>query len=138
MRLSDRPAKPLAGKPFTPDETPTDEDEMYVAGAPRRPRRPRRAVDSPAPFLSASPGVGSTAQAVSLLQGMVPVSRTLTRMRALMRERRLPPDERRAAQEERRADEQMRRERDQDDQRARQLAAADAERRRHSDGGRFR
>ncbi len=48
-----------------------------------------------------------------------------------MRERRLPPDERRAAQSERRAEEQMRRERDHNDERARQLAAADAERHRH-------
>jgi len=56
----------------------------------------------------------------------------------LIRERRLPPDERRVAQAERRAEEQMRRERDHEDERARQLAAADAERYRYSDGGRFR
>jgi hypothetical protein len=48
-----------------------------------------------------------------------------------MRERRLPPDERRAARAERQAEEQMRRERDHNDERARQLAAADAERHRH-------
>jgi hypothetical protein len=59
-------------------------------------------------------------------------------MRSLMRERRLPPDERRAAQAERCAEEQMHRERDKEDERARQLAAAEAERRRYSDGGRFR
>ena len=70
--------------------------------------------------------------------GWCPVFRRLTRVRALIRERRLPPDERRAAQAERRAEEQMRRERDHEDERARQLAAADAERHRYSDGGRFR
>jgi hypothetical protein len=54
-----------------------------------------------------------------------------------VRERRLPPGERRAAQLEREAEAQIRRERDFDDQRARQLAAVEAERRRYSDGGRF-
>ena len=62
----------------------------------------------------------------------------LTRVRALIRERRLPADERRAAQADRRAEEQMRRERDHEDERARQLAAADAERHRYSGPGRFR
>ena len=70
---------------------------------------------------------------------MMPVPHTFTRrVRALVRERRLPPDERRAAKAERLAEEQLRRERDHDDQRARQLASADAERRRYSEGGRFR
>ena len=64
--------------------------------------------------------------------------RRLTRVRALIRERRLPPDERRAAQAEGRAEEQMRRERDHEDERALQLAAADAERHRYSRGARFR
>ena len=63
---------------------------------------------------------------------------TLSRIGSWIRERRLPPDERHAARAERMAEEQMRRERDKDDERARQLAAAEAERRRYSEGGRFR
>ena len=63
---------------------------------------------------------------------------TISRIGAWVRERRLPADERRAARAERRAEEQLRRERDKDDERARQLAAVDAERRRWSGGGRFR
>lgn len=63
---------------------------------------------------------------------------TISRIGAWLREQRLPADERHAARAERRAEEQLRRERDKDDERARQLAAADAERRRWSDGGRFR
>ena len=55
-----------------------------------------------------------------------------------MREQRLPPGERRAARSARQTEERMRRERDHDDQRARQLAAAEAERRRWSEGGQFR
>ena len=58
--------------------------------------------------------------------------RRLARVRAFISERRLPPDERRAARAERRAEEEMRRERDFVDHRARQLAAADAERNRHT------
>jgi hypothetical protein len=64
--------------------------------------------------------------------------RIITRAGSWVRERRLPADERMAARAERRAEDQMRRERDKDDERARQLAAAEAERRRWSDGGRFR
>ena len=63
---------------------------------------------------------------------------TVNRVATWIRERRLPPDERRAAQLEREAEAQIRRERDHDDQRARQLAAVEGERRRYSDGGRFR
>ena len=62
----------------------------------------------------------------------------IDRMRSWVREQKMPADERNAARAERRAEQQLRRERDHDDQRARQLAAADAERRRYSDGGRFR
>jgi hypothetical protein len=66
------------------------------------------------------------------------VPHTMSRVGTWIRERRLPEAERRAAQAERKAEAQMRRERDKDDERARQLAAAEAERRRWSDGGRFR
>ena len=66
------------------------------------------------------------------------MAHALSRAGAWIRERGLPPDERHAARAERHAEEQMRRERDKDDERARQLAAAEAERRRWSDGGRFR
>ena len=54
----------------------------------------------------------------------------IARVREFLRDRRLAPDERMAARAERRAEEQLRRERDYDDPRARQLAAADAERHR--------
>ena len=64
--------------------------------------------------------------------------RMITRVGSWVREQRLPSAERRAARAERQAEAQMRRERDKDDERARQLAAAEAERRRWSDGGRFR
>ena len=57
------------------------------------------------------------------------------RVATWIRERRLPPDERRAARLEREAEAQIRRERDWDDPRARQIAAAEAERRRYSDYG---
>ena len=63
---------------------------------------------------------------------------TIARVGSWIRERRLPADERQAARAERQAEAQIRRERDKDDERARQLAAAEAERRRWSDGGRFR
>jgi hypothetical protein len=66
------------------------------------------------------------------------MSHALARVGSWIRERRLPADERQAARAERKAEAQIRRERDKDDERARQLAAAEAERRRWSDGGRFR
>ena len=59
------------------------------------------------------------------------MARRLTRVGTWVRERRLPPGERRAARAERRVEQQVRRERDHYDERARQLAAADAERRRY-------
>ncbi len=59
------------------------------------------------------------------------MSHPLARVRDFIRDRGLPPDERRAAQAERRVEAQFRRERDHDDQRARQLAAAEAERHRN-------
>ena len=62
----------------------------------------------------------------------------MRRVGTWVREQRLPPDERRAARSARRTEERLRRERDHDDERARQLAAAEAERHRWSDGGRFR
>jgi hypothetical protein len=62
----------------------------------------------------------------------------MRRVGTWVREQRLPADERRAARAARRAEELLRKERDHDDERARQLAAAEAERHRWSDGGRFR
>jgi len=63
------------------------------------------------------------------------VSNRLTRIFAVIRESRLPPDERRAAQAERRAEEQMRRERDNTETAERRAAAMRAESySRHSGG----
>ena len=98
-------------------------------------RDDRRSVPALAPAVVS--GVWSSGQPGVPPEGGA-VSHRFSRVRALVRERRLPPDERRAARAERQAEEQMRRERDKDDERARQLAAAEAERRRYSDGGRFR
>jgi hypothetical protein len=63
---------------------------------------------------------------------------TVDRVRFWLSDARLPRLDRNAAQAERRAEMEIRRERDRVDERARQLAAAEAERRRWSDGGRFR
>ena len=63
------------------------------------------------------------------------MTRIRTRIPTWLDERRLPSDERRAARSERAVLEQMRRERDHDDQRARQLAAAEAERNRWRGSG---
>ena len=63
------------------------------------------------------------------------MTRLRTRIATWLGERRLPPDERRAARSQRAVLEQMRRERDHDDQRARQLAAAEAERHRWTGRG---
>jgi hypothetical protein len=62
----------------------------------------------------------------------------MRRVGSWVQEQRLPLDERRAARTERKVEEMMRRERDHDDERARQLAAAEAERRRWSGGTRWR
>jgi hypothetical protein len=60
------------------------------------------------------------------------------RVRTLMAEARLPRDDRAAARAERRVEDAIRREREHVDEHARILAAAEAERRRWSDGGRLR
>ena len=63
----------------------------------------------------------------------------MRRVGAWMREQRLPPGERGARRGPRaRRRSELRRERDHDDPRARQLAAAEAERRRWSQGGQLR
>jgi len=62
---------------------------------------------------------------------------TMREVGTWVREQRLPPDERRAARAARKAEELLRRERDHDDERARQLAAVEAERRRWAEGWRF-
>ncbi len=64
--------------------------------------------------------------------------RARTRIATWIEEQRLPPGERRAARSERAVLEQLRRERDYDDERARQLAAVEAERRRWCGGSCFR
>jgi len=66
------------------------------------------------------------------------MAHAIRRVGTWVREQRLPADERSAARAERHVEEQLRRERDHDDQRAKQLAAAEAERHRYSEGGRFR
>ena len=63
---------------------------------------------------------------------------TMRRVGSWVQEQRLPLDERRAARTERKVEEMMRRERDHVDVRARQIAAAEAERRRWSDGRSWR
>jgi hypothetical protein len=63
---------------------------------------------------------------------------TVDRVRFWLSDARLPRPDRNAAGAERRAEMEIRRERDRVDERARQLAAAEAERRRWSHGGRFR
>ena len=63
------------------------------------------------------------------------MSHALTRVRAAVRERRLPPDERRAARAERHAEEQIRRERDNKETAEKRAAAMQAESHSRHSGG---
>jgi len=71
-------------------------------------------------------------------EGRNEIPQTMQRVGTWVREQRLPADERRAARTARKVEELMRRQRDHHDERARQLAAVEAERRRWWDGGEFR